>query len=172
MTFILNSNILITGFRTTYPEMVFPDLWSRLTRLVKKNRLLIHPWVRDEILKGQKSSPEVRWMQQQPHNHPNLDIPSPQLRPGMTVQNYYLDKLRGELHRRQPNFRAGAIDDFYDGADPFLVVSGYVLGGTMVTLEKSSPNVVRKVPLPEAAGYFGVECIDLPTMLEREGIVI
>lgn len=52
-------------------------------------------------------------------------------------------------------------------ADPFVIAAGKVLGGHVVTLESQTTEGAR---IPAACRAFGVECINLEQLLEREGL--
>jgi hypothetical protein len=51
-------------------------------------------------------------------------------------------------------------------ADPFVISRGHVIGGTVVTEEVLKPNAAK---IPNVCAHFGVECINLETLLAREG---
>jgi hypothetical protein len=51
-------------------------------------------------------------------------------------------------------------------ADPFVISRARVINGTVVTEEVLKPNAAK---IPNVCAHFNVECINLETLLAREG---
>lgn len=66
------------------------------------------------------------------------------------------------------NFTPRAQAEFQRGADPFLIAYALAHGHTVVTNEKSAPNAVANVKIPDVCQHFGVVCVDPFEMLRAE----
>lgn len=66
-------------------------------------------------------------------------------------------------NRRFPPWQ---VQRFLKGADTWLIAHAKVLGGKVVTFEKTEPNS-RKPKIPDIADQFGVQCINLHKMLDE-----
>lgn len=58
------------------------------------------------------------------------------------------------------NMKAGALEDFLDGADPWLIAKARMLNAVIVTHERLNEANRRKFLIPNVCRHFGVTCID------------
>jgi hypothetical protein len=66
-----------------------------------------------------------------------------------------------------PAMKAGALDEFLDGADPWLIAKARVAGHTVVTHERLNLHNKRKFLIPNLCRHFGIECLNTFDMLNR-----
>jgi hypothetical protein len=67
------------------------------------------------------------------------------------------------------SYRQSAINAFLSGADYQIVAYAHAHGHTVVTHERSAPQSLTNIKMPEACIAMGVPCIDPFTMLRNEG---
>lgn len=65
-------------------------------------------------------------------------------------------------------YRQSAINSFLRGADYQVVAYAHAHGHTVVTHEKSAPNSLSNIKMPDACTAMGVPCIDPFAMLRTE----
>lgn len=66
-------------------------------------------------------------------------------------------------------FTQGAKQTFLSGADYQLIAYAHAHEYTVVTHERSEPNIVNRVKIPDACLAMSVQCIDPFMMLRNEG---
>jgi hypothetical protein len=59
-----------------------------------------------------------------------------------------------------PKMKAGAIDEFMGGADPWLIAKAMTINATVVTHEQLNLAARRKFLIPNVFQHFGVRCVD------------
>ena len=64
-----------------------------------------------------------------------------------------------------PQMKAGALDEFLGGADPWLIAKAMTMNATVVTHEQLNLAVRRKFLIPNVCQHFGVLFIDTFEML-------
>ncbi len=71
-------------------------------------------------------------------------------------------------------YHKNAIDEFLEARLADLWLVSFALGKeiTIVTYEKSEPNIKRKIKIPEVCNQFGVRYINTIEMLRELGEVI
>lgn len=59
-----------------------------------------------------------------------------------------------------PQMKAGALDEFLGGADPWLIAKAMTINATVVTHEQLNPAARRKFLIPNVCQRFGVRFVD------------
>lgn len=64
--------------------------------------------------------------------------------------------------------KPGALEEFLNGADPWLIAKALALNGAVVvTHEQFNPQIRRKYSIPNVCQHFGVPWIDTFELLKR-----
>jgi hypothetical protein len=68
--------------------------------------------------------------------------------------------------------KAGAVEEFLSGADPWLIAKAMTTGATVVTHESYHPDAKKKFLIPNVCKHFGVDWINTFEMLDtsRRGL--
>ena len=152
MIYSLDSSVLITAWRRSYPPDVFPTLWSNLSDLVSDGSIVASVEVRKEL--EQKDDEVVAWAKRHGLTYIELD-----------------DETQigtSEILARFPRL----IDTRRNrsGADPFVIALAQAHGLTVVTAEEKSNSATRpKIPdvcdgMPHKVGW-----VNLVQLAQREG---
>lgn len=75
------------------------------------------------------------------------------------TQNNFAEVVRYVQSQRQLNIKL--VEEFLDGADPWLVAKAMTDGATVVTQEKYVPPDSKKPKVPNVAKHFGVPYCDV-----------
>ncbi len=59
-----------------------------------------------------------------------------------------------------PQMKAGALDEFLGGADPWLIAKAMTINATVVTHEQLNLAARRKFLIPNVCQHFGVPFVD------------
>src|SRR5690606_1050593 len=60
------------------------------------------------------------------------------------------------LAEQAPLMKTGALEDFLEGADPWLIAKAMTTGATVVTHEVYNPDIKRKFSIPNVCKLFDV----------------
>lgn len=71
---------------------------------------------------------------------------------------------------QQGGFRSHAMNDFMNGADPFVIAYAMAHNHTVVTHEVHIQGAVRKVRIPTICQSLNVPCIRTFDMLRNENV--
>lgn len=66
-----------------------------------------------------------------------------------------------------PRYKGHAKQTFLAAGDPWLIAKAITLHATVVTHEKSAPESVKKIFIPDVCQYFEVPHLDTYDLLER-----
>lgn len=153
--YIIDTCSIIDLFRL-YPADIFPKLWEELDELIKRDRLISHKFVLQELSK--KSDDAYKWAK----NRKTMfrDITQQQT------------EIMKEIASKFPKL----IDPNKEiDADPWLIALALEKGKqkkliteikVIVTEEKFKPN---KVNIPFVCQRLGIECINIIGLMRKEG---
>ena len=152
----LDSNTLSQIYRFYYQDR-FPSFWSRFHALISAGRASSVSEVEAELTRRLGLIAAVQELKRLNQNF--FSLPSVREQ-GFITQIFSVPHFRNLLG-------AKAIAKGDPVADPFLIAkAGASMGVCVVTEETRRPNAVR---IPNVCDYFGIECINLQQMMEREG---
>lgn len=153
MVYILDTSS-IRVFANYYPA-TFETFWEHLEELVNDGRAIS---VREVLKELEFQNPDAHlaaWNA----NHKAIFSPPTEEDMGHVAEIFAVEhfhQLIGETQR----LRGQPV------ADPWIIARAMSLGAVVVTEETYRPNAAR---IPNVCEHFRVECIDLETMLSREG---
>lgn len=163
MMYLLDANVFIESHKVHYNMKVFPCFWDKLVELAKQGVVFTLDKVQRELMAG---GDEVsNWFK--------TFFPAESILPTdeHTYASYQkvLNDVKG-LNR----YKSFALEAFADPdiADPFLCAYAMShLGFSVVTYERSHPDRITKVILPDICALEGVGCSRLIPVLLDLGIV-
>ncbi len=151
--YVLDTNTISQLFRFYYRKN-FPSLWEKFDQLVLDGRILSTREVLRELGNGKKAELAYNWAKDHEHLFPD---------PG-TIEVQFVSRIFGESHFRQNlQSRKGRLRK--QVADPFIIAQAKRTRGTVVTEESKPPNGAR---IPNICEYFGIPCINLQQLMDRE----
>lgn len=148
MKFLLDSNTFIEAKNRYYGMSFCPAYWDWLLVSNKSNDIASINFVKSELLRGKDELTE--WVKSNSHLFINEDD-------GET-QSAYREVATHVTSLSQ--MKAGAHEEFLNGADPWLISKAMSTGATVVTHESYNPDNKKKVLIPNICEYFGVDYID------------
>lgn len=153
--YVLDTNVFIEAKKRYYQFDICPGFWdSMVWHCSGQTWFSIDP-VRDELLKGKDDL--ATWAK---NAVPRSAFHSTQAADVIAAYGQVMQWVYG-----QAQFKPEAKAKFAGGADPWLIAYAMAYGHTIVTHEVLDPKVRRKVPIPNVADHFGVDCKDTFEML-------
>lgn len=156
MNYLLDANVLIEAKNRYYSMKICPGFWDWIGRQFNAGALASISFVGDELKKGNDELAE--WAKDHPDFFINVSDPNTQVAFG-AVASY----LNDEAHK----MRNGALDDFLNGADPWLIAKAMTSGATVVTHEIYSPALIRKFSIPNVCVQFEVSYMNTFELLDK-----
>lgn len=156
MTYLLDANTLIEAKNRYYQMRFCPGYWTWLTRNKRDGRLASVESVGSELRRG--TDELAQWAVQEA----DLFLPESD----DETQTAFAE-VAAYVAAQVGNMKAGALDEFLGGADPWLIAKARVLGHTIVTHERLDIVNRRKFLIPNVCQHYGVECINTFDMLNR-----
>lgn len=166
--FLVDSNSFMTPYRKYYAFDLVPAYWDVIIEPIKDGKIVVLDIVRDEITKGEDDLAEwiVNVDELKIIRHVNEE----------TVNKYQevLQFVATSGYYKKSAFLAWAQGGV---ADPWLIASAAVNGYTLVTEEigtgvLSTKQQQKAAKIPDVAGEFKVETINIYEMMRRLEIVI
>lgn len=141
----------IVAMSETYPADVFPGVWGKIDELIDQEKIISAEDVFEEL--SSKDDEVHQWARIRNHIFKELDG---------AVQQAAIEIL---------GTHANLLDlkNNKSSADPFLIATARVHEGIVVT-EESFSGGPHKSKIPDVCKSYNVGCIDLLTMLRREGL--
>lgn len=154
----LDTNSFIEPKDGPYGFDIAPSFWEFLEKKAHEGIIGSSSIVYKELSEG-KEDDLLHWAQQLG----NVFF----IEPDPFVQEVYRE-IAAFIFKTYPQHQA---EDFLSGADGWLVAYAKVLGGRVVTREKSAPNS-KKPKIPDIAAKFGVKCLNVYEMVRELGMRI
>ena len=152
----LDTSTLSQVYRSYYKGR-FPTFWSRFDALIISGRAVSVSEVEEE-LRNARGLPEVV-KDLKRLNDEFFSLPT-------SAEQDFVSQILGVRHFRNL-ISAQAIQKGTPVADPFVIAkAGASPGMCVVTEERGSPNAAK---IPNVCEYFGIDCINLEQLMEREG---
>lgn len=155
---LLDANVFITAKNTYYQMDVFPAFWSWLDDQAKLGSIASTDMVYDELKDGDDDLAVWAKKRRQSFFY---------VKPTSRSVAGYVNSL--DVWAKGRGFPRHAIEEFMNGADPFLVGVAAEGGFTVVTLETPAGRRRRKVKIPDACDHLGVAWEDTFEMLRNLG---
>lgn len=140
-----------TQLDRSYPVEVFPSVWEKVDKMISDQLVCSVEEVYHEILEQDDALAD--WVKEKQHIFLSIDG---------DIQRNVIDILK--THSNLIDLRKNR-----SGADPFLIAVAMVHECTVVTEEKPSGGRERS-KIPDVCKAYGIECIKLLEMLQREGL--
>lgn len=163
MNYLLDANTLIEAKNRYYHMAICPGYWQWLQLKNQAGQVASVDSVAEELLHGNDEL--TSWVAT------NKDIFLP-VSDGPTQQAFAA--IAAHVAAESPRMKAGAMDDFLAGADPWLIAKAMVTGATVVTHEAFNLETRKKFLIPNVCRQFGVRWMDtfqLLHMLKAEFVL-
>ena len=163
MIYVVDTNFFIQAHRVYYPLDIFNSFWNEITRLAANGTIISIDKVQNEIYRNED---ELKlWCES---NLPNDFFKSSE----NLISDY--TQLVQWVNSGSIQYRDTAKSEFLDvnEADAWLIAYCMKHGNTLITYEKSDPNIKKKVKIPEPANHFKVKYHDTIELLRQSGSTI
>ncbi len=158
MNFLLDANTLIEAKNRYYQMQICPGYWSWVEgRGVAGVLASVHS-VGAELRRGNDELAD--WTRE----NDALFLPESD-----DETQIAFGEVAAHVAREAPRMKAGAMNDFLSGADPWLIAKARSLGAVVVTHEQHNPQIIRKFTIPNVCQHFGVPWIDTFQLLHAQG---
>lgn len=175
MMYLIDSNCLIEAYRRYYSFDIVPTFWEKFLITYQHSIFLIDK-VRDELCsKSNKHKDDLQlWVED------NCCFKGKVI---LSNQQKYVDKYAEILQfiYDAPQYKTSSFIEWSNNlnkADPWLIAVASIDKFTIVTMEKSDPNLSagsptkREPKIPDVCKWFDVECIDLFELMRRENCIV
>lgn len=156
MTYLLDANTLIEAKNRYYQMRFCPGYWTWLTQNKRDGRLASVESVGAELRRG--TDELAQWAAKEA----DLFLSEAD----EETQGAFIE-VAAHVAALAPTMKAGALDEFLGGADPWLIAKAMAHGHTVVTHERLNFAATRKFLIPNVCHHYGVECINTFDMLDR-----
>ncbi|WKE66218.1 DUF4411 family protein [Gallaecimonas kandeliae] len=160
MSYLIDSNVLITAKNFYYDPSICPGFWEWMEYSFNSSKIKSIDLVKRELEKQKKDTLAV-WLREKKQNHWFAE----------SDDFHVIEKFREvQEYVMSQGYMPAALDDFFreEVADPWLIAHGMVSGDTIVTLEKPKPaNTKKSVPMASLCEHFGVSYIDTFNLLRQ-----
>lgn len=155
MIYVLDTNSFIVC--SHYFPARFPTFWNQFDALVEDGRIISVREVKNE-LEHEASREHLRnWIDA----NRSIFLPPNAQETQFVAQIFAVPHFQQLIGKKQR--LAGR-----PVADPFVIASAHVRGACVVTEESFKPNAAK---IPNVCGRFGIDCISIEKMMERENWV-
>ena len=142
-------NTLIEAKNRYYQMHICPGYWDWLIKANQTGEVNSIRSVRDELQRGNDTLAE--WAKN--HAHLFLDESDD------ATQTAFA-KIAQHVASNAQQMKAGAIEEFLGGADPWLIAKAMTTDATVVTHEQLNLAARRKFLIPNVCQHFGVRFVD------------
>ncbi len=157
MSYLLDSNAFIEAKNQYYRFSFCPGYWDWILKQNSAGKVFSIDKVRAELRVQEDDLADwVKVSAGKLFIGPPAEISAP-----MTLISSWVDSQE---------YTEPAIRFFLASADYYIISYAKSLGYTVVTREKSEPNRISRVKIPDVCLGVGVECIDPFQMLEDEDV--
>ncbi len=145
MKHLLDSNTLIEAKNRYYGMSICPGYWAWILQQHQALEIASIVPVRDELAKGNDDL--TQWVKSNAHLFEDASDVSTQAAFGHIVT---------KIAEQVPVMKSGALEEFLEGADPWLIAKAMTTGAVVVTHEVHNPDIKRKFTIPNVCSLFGV----------------
>lgn len=154
MTYLLDANTLIEAKNRYYQMSICPGYWDWLRKANLAGDVVSIRSVRDELKRGNDALAE--WAK----DHASLFLEESD----QATQAAFAEVAQ-HVASNTSQMKAGALDEFLSGADPWLIAKAMTMNATVVTHEQLNLAARRKFLIPNVCQHFGVPFVDTFEML-------
>jgi len=155
--YLLDSNILITAYRRTYPMDIFPSFWENLLEQFENGNISLIDIVFEELILGEDSLRD--WLLE---NESKITIHASD---DLDVIEEYSSIIQNVMDEKQ--YYLAAKEEFADVADSWLIAHAKAKGCIIVTEETFQKAVKRRVKIPNECKRNGVGFITTTQLLRK-----
>lgn len=156
MRHLLDSNTLIEAKNRYYNMNFCPAYWQWIDIQNRASEVSSIKMVSDELKKGNDDL--AQWAKDNSNLFIDVDDKETQEAFGALVQ---------ALSQQMVHMKAGALDEFLAGADPWLIAKAMTTGAVVVTQESFNLDVKRKFLIPNVCKQFGVTWMNTFELLAK-----
>ena len=161
MKYIIDTNILITAWKITYPIDVFPSFWEQLENKFISGDIVICESVYEELKRIDDDL--WKWF----HN----TIKTNSIPVEKSNETEIIDAYSCVINKANENNRyySSALIEFGNNADGWIIAHALANGYTLVTEEKPNTDRKKSVKIPDICLLVSVEYINTVKMLQQLG---
>jgi hypothetical protein len=156
MIFLLDANTLIEAKNRYYQMSICPGYWAWLKLGHGKGTLTSVESVGEELRRGNDEL--AQWAR----DHAALFQPESDIQ----TQTAFM-AIAQYLAAQASLMKAGALEEFLGGADPWLIAKALATGASVVTHERLNMQNRKKFLIPNVCLHFDVPCLDTFELLNR-----
>jgi predicted nucleic acid-binding protein len=153
--YLLDTNVFIEAYRRYYGLDLCPGFWDSVAHYCEEGRLLSIDRVRAEIYEGDSLED---WIKNAPES---LFVSTAD----EAVVHHYQQIIAAVQEDAQ--FLDTAKAEFASVADGWLIAYAAAHGTKVVTHEVLNADIRRRVPIPNVAEWFEIDCVDTFDMLRE-----
>jgi len=148
--YLLDTNILITSFRKTYPFDIAPGFWDHLVEKGKEGIIVISEPIKQEIYNNNDEL--SRWLKSNESNFFSVQASDP-----LVIQKY---KQIINLIQTDSRYVESAKRLFASSADSWLIAIAFAYNFTIVTEETYNLNSHNRIKIPNECERNGINYIN------------
>lgn len=156
MKHLLDSNTLIEAKNRYYGLTICPGYWAWILQQHQALEVASIVPVRDELAKGNDDL--TQWVKGNAHLFEDASDERTQAAFGHIV---------AQIAQQAPLMKAGALEEFLEGADPWLIAKAMTTGAVVVTHEVYNPDIKRKYTIPNVCSLVGVSYMNTFELLGK-----
>lgn len=145
MKHLLDSNTLIEAKNRYYGMTICPGYWAWILQQHQALEIASIVPVRDELAKGNDDL--TQWVKSNAQLFEDASDERTQVAFGYIV---------AKIAEQAPLMKVGALEEFLEGADPWLIAKAMTTGAVVVTHEVYNPDIKRKYTIPNVCSLVGV----------------
>lgn len=160
--YLIDTNTLIQAKNFHYQFNFCSSFWEWILAAHKSNIVCTIEKVKKEVFRGDKEDVLKKWTEDNvPCSFFHNEMQDP------LIMKKYADIIAWSSNHARYNQKAK--EDFADIhiADAFLIATAAAYNLTIVSHEKSAPNSLKSIKIPDAADAFNVKTITLYELLNR-----
>jgi len=155
MKYLIDSNTLIEAKNRYYSMVVCPAYWQWLIRKNATDEVASITTVSKELRDGRDELAE--WVTANSDIFLNVDDRETQT---------HFGEIANLVAGQAASMKAGAVEDFLAGADPWLIAKAMTMGAVVVTHKAFHADVKRKFLIPNVCKHVGVSWTNTFSMLD------
>ena len=156
MKHLLDSNTLIEAKNRYYGMTICPGYWAWILQQHQALEIASIVPVRDELAKGNDDL--TQWVKSNAQLFEDASDERTQVAFGYIV---------AKIAEQAPLMKVGALEEFLEGADPWLIAKAMTSGAVVVTHEVYNPDIKRKYTIPNVCSLVGVSYMNTFELLGK-----
>ena len=156
MKHLLDSNTLIEAKNRYYGMTICPGYWAWILQQHQALEIASIVPVRDELAKGNDDL--TQWVKSNAQLFEDASDERTQVAFGYIV---------AKIAEQAPLMKVGALEEFLEGADPWLIAKAMTTGAVVVTHEVYNPDIKRKYTIPNVCSLVGVSYMNTFELLGK-----